>query len=156
RGKTQYSIPFEERLQKKGGEPKPPSVSCEAFLRWLLTQVFTRRRAARDRGSSAARSRRGDTTRAGAGRIRDHQRQVAHGEITRAKIADERKAVSILEPANRDHITREPARHVVEGSRYERGEAGSRRNIRCRRGPREGCAEPVQGASAALRRGAEW
>ena len=55
-----------------------------------------------------------------AARIRDDQSQIAHGEVTSAKIADERKPVSILEAANRDHIPREPAGYVIQRGGYQR------------------------------------
>ena len=39
---------------------------------------------------------------------REDQCQVAHGQVARAEIADEREAVSELELANGDHIALEP------------------------------------------------
>ena len=48
-----------------------------------------------------------------AGRIGNDQSQVAHSEVASAKIADERKPVSILEAADRDHVSSEPAGYVI-------------------------------------------
>ena len=55
-----------------------------------------------------------------AGRIRNDQSQVSHRQVTSAKIADERKPVSILEAANRDHVAREPAGYVIQRDGYQR------------------------------------
>ena len=86
----------------------------------LVAQVLTRVSAACNRGSATAGGRScisGDG--ADAGRIRNYQSQVAHGEVACAEIADERKPVSVLEAANRDHVAREPTGHVIQDVGYQ-------------------------------------
>src|SRR5215813_11510335 len=81
--------------QKKKEGAEAPSFRVTADF-WLVGNVLA---------SAIARcAERVGTTRTGT-RIRNDQRQIAHRQITRANVADERKAVSILEVANRDHIT---------------------------------------------------
>src|ERR1035438_5339687 len=76
-------------LQKKGEEPKLlPKVSYCWFC--LVAAVFGGRYVRRRARASA--------------RIGQNNRQVSHGQVTCTEIADERKAVSILEVANRERI----------------------------------------------------
>ena len=87
-------------------------------------QGFTSGLATDERSSHAVRATAGTRCRqtaiAAAGRIRNDQSQVAHRQVASAKIADERKPVSILEAANRDHVAREPAGYVVQRGGYQR------------------------------------
>ena len=104
----------------------------------LVTILLATGVAAADANATARRSR----ASAGA-RIRDNQRQVAHCEITCTNIADERKAVSILEVANCKHVALEVRGDSLQSvgpngpGRNCAGVLGSRRNGRCNNGPAE-------------------
>ena len=65
----------------------------------LVTVLFASGRATGDAEASA---RRGGTS--VSARIGQHNGQVTHGEIASTNVADERKAVSVLEGANRERI----------------------------------------------------
>src|SRR5438132_9080040 len=84
------------------------------------------------RRSARSRSRRAAV--GAAGRIGNDQSQIDHGEVASAKIADERKPVSVLEAANRDHITAESTRYIVERGGYQRDIGSPRIDVRSRCG----------------------
>src|SRR5260221_4974896 len=109
--------------RKKEGSMAPLLEVVQLSLTGLVAQVLTSGEATCQRTgcivNATASTRCRETSGRTAGRIRDHQSQIAHGEVACAKIADERKPVSILEPANRNHVTREPTRYVVERGGYQ-------------------------------------
>src|SRR5947199_5521732 len=78
---------------KKKGRAEAPPFFTRLLESGLVTAVFGGRRV---RVATCARA-----------RIGEYNRQVTHGEIACTNIADERKAVSVLEVANRNHVALE-------------------------------------------------
>src|ERR1022692_1544804 len=89
-----------EMSQKKGGAEAPP------FTRFTADQVLVSVLLASGGATADALASRRRVARAGT-RIGDDDCQIAHGEVTCANIADERKAVSVLEVAHREHVALE-------------------------------------------------
>src|SRR6266481_1126773 len=79
---------------KKRGEPKLPSVRHRLDSGLVLEVLSSGQVAAAPKRTVCV-------------VVYDDQRQVAHGQVARTNIADEREPVSILEVANRNDVTLE-------------------------------------------------
>src|ERR1039457_426829 len=119
---------------KKRGEPKLPPSELNRLL-WLVSVLLAD-------GWTLTESRSGTGTKVG-----NDERQVAHGEVTRTNIADERKAVSKLEVADGERIALEGWGHCWVAESVGPNRAG--RNVGsfkgCRRSVRSGGGAAVEG-----------
>src|SRR4051794_9588759 len=145
---TSPNRPRKQNGQKKRGSRSSPSL----VLRVLLVSVLLAACKAVRRSGAAQEA----TTRCGnacgRARILDNQGQIAHGEVACTNVADERKAVSILEVANREHVTLEVRSQGLCRVHPDRATGDAASVTRCRRRGRRrrGSAVPGQPATAGL------
>src|ERR1035441_8220350 len=130
--------------QKKWGSRSSPIELNR--LRFCLVSVLLA--SGRATGDALASRRR--ITRAGA-RIGDDDWQIAHGKVTCTNIADERKAVSVLEVANREHVALEARGDGLQSVGPHRAGGNVARVADSRRSGRSGGGAAVVGQRATAR-----
>src|ERR1035438_5097447 len=145
-----YFITFRDsfakrNVTKKNGGAEAPPLELNRFRFCLVRVLLASGRATAD---TLARRRR--ITRAGA-RIGDDDCQIAHGEVTCTNIADERKAVSVLEVANREHVALEARGDGLQSVGPHRAGGYVARVAGSRRSGRSGGGAAVVGQRATAR-----